>query len=125
MDVTIDRRGDAAVVTLAGRLDLVSAVETKRRLAETVGEGARHLVVDLQGVSFIDSSGLSALVAALKAARQAGGDLRLARPNEQARVILQLTTLDRVLTPFASVEEALRGYDGTTGAGNADRPDGR
>ena len=111
------------MITLVGRLDLVSASTAKRRITDTVAEGARQLVVDLDGVTFIDSSGLSSLVAALKAARQAGGDLRIARPNEQARVILQMTTLDRVLTPFPTVEEALSGYDGQQpDAGHRDLP---
>jgi anti-anti-sigma factor len=124
MNVQVERHGEAtAVITLVGRLDLVSASTAKRRITDTVAEGARQLVVDLDGVTFIDSSGLSSLVAALKAARQAGGDLRIARPNEQARVILQMTTLDRVLTPFPTVEEALRGYDGQQpDAGHRDLP---
>lgn len=100
----------AAVVTLSGRLDLLSAAAVKRQLADLVSAGNRRLVIDLHEVSFIDSSGLSTLVSALKLARQAGGDLRLARPNEQARVLLELTTLDRVLRPFATVEEATSGY---------------
>jgi anti-sigma B factor antagonist len=67
-------------------------------------------VIDLDAVTFIDSSGLGALIGGLKAARQAGGDLRIARPNQQARVILQLTTLERVLKPYTTIEEALSGY---------------
>jgi len=69
-----------------------------------------RLVVDLGAVTFIDSSGFGALIGGLKAARQAGGDLRIARPTNQALVVLKLTSLDRVLRPFASVEEAVAGY---------------
>jgi anti-sigma B factor antagonist len=102
--------GRPAVVHLSGRLDLLSAAEVKRQLAETVSAGHARLVIDLGGVSFIDSSGLGALIGGLKAARVAGGDLRIANPNEQAKVILSLTTLDRVLKAYGSVEEALTGY---------------
>ncbi len=55
----------------------------------------------------MDSSGLGALVASLKRARQAGGDLRIASLTPQVQMVLQLTNLDRVLRPYASVEEAL------------------
>ena len=99
-----------AVVRLTGRLDLLSAANVRKRLGEAVAEGRRHLVVDLGEVTFIDSSGLGALIGALKSARQAGGDLRIARPGEQARVVLELTTLDRVLRPYDTVEEALAGF---------------
>ena len=111
MDVRIeDRNTGAALVRLAGRFDLLSAGEAKQRLSQAVSDGHRNLVVDLGDISFIDSSGLGALIGALKAARLAGGDLRIARPNAQARSVLELTTLNRVLRPYETVEEALAGY---------------
>ena len=111
MHVTLDIAASGpAVVHLAGRLDLLSAGEVKERLAQAVADGHRRLVVDLQDVIFLDSSGLGALISGLKAARVAGGDLRLARAGEQVQLVLRLTTLDRVLRPYPSVEEALVGY---------------
>jgi anti-sigma B factor antagonist len=56
--------------------------------------------------TFLDSSGLGALIAGLKTARQAGGDLRIARPTEAVSLVFTLTNMDRVLRPRASVEEA-------------------
>jgi anti-anti-sigma factor len=108
MELALDIRSDgAAVVRLAGRLDLASAAQVKQELTRAIVEGHRHLVVDLGEVTFIDSSGLGALIGALKAARLQHGDLRIARPAEQARLVLELTTLDRVLRPYPTVEEAL------------------
>src|SRR5580765_2781523 len=106
MEVALEPRTDgAAVVRLSGRLDLVSAAEVRQVLSRAVSDGRRRLVVDLGDVPFIDSSGLGALIGGLKAARQAGGDLRIARPTEQARLVLQLTNLERVLKPYPTVEE--------------------
>ncbi len=111
MDLHVDARNNGvAVVRPAGRLDLLSAVEVKQRLAQEVAAGRPRLVVDLGDTSFIDSSGLGALIGALKEARRAGGDLRLAQLAEQARVLLELTRLNRVLRPYASVEQALEGF---------------
>lgn len=98
------------VVVLSGRLDLLAAADLKSRIQRLVADGWNQLVVDLGGVGFIDSSGLGALIGGLKAARVAGGDFRIARPAEQIRYILQVSTLDRVLTPYPTVEEALAGY---------------
>jgi anti-anti-sigma factor len=110
MEPGLDIRPDgSAVVRLESRLDLLTAGDVKQRLNQAIADGHARLVVDLGDVTFIDSSGLGALIAGLKAARLAGGDLRIARPNAQARLILELTTLDQVLHPFASVEEALAG----------------
>jgi len=58
----------------------------------------------------VDSSGLGALIGGLKTARQADGDLRIAAPTEQVATVLGLTNLDRVLRPFATVEDAVRGW---------------
>ena len=111
MEFGFDAHGNSVgVVVLSGRLDLLAAAELKARLQRLVTDGWNRLVVDLHAVPFIDSSGLGALIGGLKAARVAGGDFRIARPGEQVRYILQVSTLDRVLTPFATVEEALAGY---------------
>jgi anti-anti-sigma factor len=110
MNITVNDQGGVTVVHLGGRLDLLSAADIKRQLVQLVAQGQRRLIVDLNQVAFIDSSGLGALIGGIKAARQVGGDLRIARPNEQVRVILDLTTLHRVLKPYPSVEEALAGY---------------
>jgi anti-anti-sigma factor len=111
MQFSFDPRGPTiGVVFLSGRLDLLVAHSMKAELQRLVGEGWNRLVVDLSAVPFVDSSGLGALIGALKAARLAGGDCRIARPNDQVRYILQVSTLDRVLTPYTSVEDALVGY---------------
>lgn len=96
-----------AVAVLEGRLDLLATLEVRVALQSAVTSGHPRLVVDLHDVPFADSSGLTALVAALRAARIAGGDLRLACPGEQVRSILAITLLDRVLCCHSSVEEAL------------------
>lgn len=111
MEITVaDQQSGVTVVQLKGRLDMLSAAEVKRALGEYVAAGQRRLIVDLAQVAFIDSSGLGALIGGLKAARLAGGDMRIASPTEQAIVTLRLTTLDRVLKPYASLEEALTDY---------------
>jgi anti-anti-sigma factor len=75
-------------------------------VTELVAAGRTRVVIDLSGTEFIDSSGLGALVSCLKKARQAGGDLRVAGPNQQALTVLDLTNLNRVLRPSPSVESA-------------------
>jgi anti-sigma B factor antagonist len=55
----------------------------------------------------MDSSGLGAMINGLKATRQAGGNLRIARPAQQALVVLDLTMMQQILHPYASVEEAI------------------
>lgn len=111
MEIALETRPNGvAIVRPSGRLDLLTAVAIKERLNRAVEDGYGRVVVDLASVTFVDSSGLGALIGGLKAARLAGGDLRLARAGEQVRAILDLTTLNRVLPPFQSVEEAMAGF---------------
>lgn len=107
MDIQVVERSESdAVIVLSGRLDLITAPRIKEQLVHATMSG-RRCVVDMADVTFVDSSGLGALIAGLKAARVQGGDLRIARPADQMRVILELTTLDRVLRPYSTVEEAM------------------
>jgi anti-sigma B factor antagonist len=92
----------------AGRLNMVSAPTLREVVNTAIGEGYARVVVDLSEIEFIDSSGLGALVGCLKSARQAGGDLKIAAPNKQVTMVLQLSNLDRVLKSYASAAEAYR-----------------
>src|SRR5689334_12027009 len=112
MELQYEMRPDAiTIVQVSGRLDLLSAADAKRQITRLIAEGHRRLIVSLAEITFIDSSGLGALIGCLKAARLAGGDLRIAHSTEQAKVILKLTTLNRVLRPYDTIEEALVGYE--------------
>ncbi|MFN3601973.1 MAG: STAS domain-containing protein [Dietzia sp.] len=105
----IREAGTAVVVQPTGRLNMVAAPGLRDQLRDLIEGGSRRVVVDLSATEFIDSSGLGALISGLKAARQAGGDLRIAAPNTQVRSVLKLTRLDRVLTAHESADAAFDG----------------
>jgi len=110
--MNIEEVDHGAYVKLApeGKFNLVSAPPIKARIDDLVAAGQARIVVDLHAVDFIDSSGLGALIGGLKTARQQGGDLRIAAAGEQVRAVLKLTNLDRILAPYATVEEALHDW---------------
>jgi anti-sigma B factor antagonist len=109
LTVEVPRQG-VTIVKASGRLDILSAGDAKQKFADVVSAGQNRLVVDLSQVASMDSSGLSALISGLKAARLVGGDLRIACPSQPVRIVLELTRLDRVLHPYATPEEALADY---------------
>jgi anti-sigma B factor antagonist len=100
---------DVAVIACEGRLNMVAAGSLRTCIEQSVSAGQARVVVDLAAISFIDSSGLGSLIAGLKKARQAGGNLRIAAASEQVLTVLRLTNLDRVLRPHLTVEEATHG----------------
>lgn len=89
-----------------GRLNMVSAPKLRELVSQVIDSGSNRVVVNLAKVSFMDSSGLGALIGCLKAARQSGGDLRIAIVQPQVRMVLELTSMDKILKPHDSVEEA-------------------
>jgi anti-sigma B factor antagonist len=98
------------VVAPSGRLDVAGAPTLKSAIGEAIKNGPPRLVIDMEGVSFVDSTGLGSVIAALKLVRGSKGDLRLAAPNQQVRVVLELTTLDRVFAYYPTVEDALTDF---------------
>lgn len=93
LEVEIVRRGEVTLVAPAGSLDAAAVDQIKRTLAGLIEAGQARLLVDLGNVHYVDSSGLGTLVAAMKRARAAGGDLRLCAPSPVVREILEMTGL--------------------------------
>ena len=110
MDFQETATGSYVVIAPQGKLNLVVAPRLKSRIDALVGEGKAKIVVDLSAVEFIDSSGLGSLIGGLKAARLAGGDVRIAAAGDQVKAVLKLTNLDRILATHDSVEAATRGW---------------
>lgn len=93
-------------LALSGRLNMVTAARVREAIHEAIVANSSNIAVDLSHVSFIDSSGLGALVWGFKAARESGGTLRLINPAEQVALVLELTNMGSTLRTFASVSEA-------------------
>jgi anti-sigma B factor antagonist len=100
--------GGVEVVSLPARLDATAAPEIRKELRAVIDGGRRHLLLDLSAITFMDSSGLSVLVTALKAARAAGGDVSLLHLTPPVQSLLELTRLHRVFSIFDGEDEALR-----------------
>jgi anti-sigma B factor antagonist len=89
------------VIQLSGTLDSSQAGEMRHNVMEQIQSGAQRVVLDLQNVTFIDSSGLGALVMALKAVHASGGEMFLCALGEQPRMLFELTGVDSVFRVFA------------------------
>lgn len=104
--VQIEEREGWAVVRASGDLDMTTGPRLRETVVGVVVGGQPRVVLDLQGVDFIDSTGLGVVVGLLKRTRSQGGDLRLVSTRESLRRILELTTLSQALPLAASVEAA-------------------
>jgi anti-sigma B factor antagonist len=102
----IREEGERVVVALRGDVDLSHSPEARQLLLDQIGRKC-DLIVDLSGVSYIDSSGIASLVEAFQAARRQGSGFALAAVSESALRVLRLARLDKVFPIHASVAEGL------------------
>jgi anti-sigma B factor antagonist len=95
------------VVAASGEIDVATAPALRDRLVELIEGGTTHLVVDLEDVAFIDSTGLGVLVGAARRARSAEGDVRLVCTNSRILKVFSATGLDEVFTIGATPDETV------------------
>lgn len=100
LTVTVDGGPGSArsgpVVKVSGEVDIQTSPILEEHLQRVLGEGHHSLVVDLSEVTFLDSTGLSVLINALKQCQGAGGHLRLESPRPHVRRVFEVTGLSDV-----------------------------
>ena len=98
---------DAFIVSLSGEVDLYTAPEFKQELLELIDNGAKSVIVDLSGTTFIDSTTLGVLVSGVKRLRPSDGRLSLVCSDRSITTTFEITGLDRVFTIHGTRVEAV------------------
>lgn len=106
--ITSNHEGHA-VIAVDGRLTAAGVPALRAAIQNSIDAGQPRIVIDLAATSFVDSSGLGAIIGGLKAARVAGGDLRIAAVPDAVMSVLRLTNLDRVLRAHPTSDAAFDG----------------
>lgn len=102
----MDRRDGAVIASLTGELDLYNAEDVRAALLECCAEEPAVLVIDLEQVTFIDSTALGVLIEARSRMNDRGG-FRLAAPGLETRRALEVSGLDRHFSVHDTVADAL------------------
>ena len=95
------------VMAVAGEIDVYTAPTLREQLSQLVADGHYHLVLDLEEVAFLDSTGLGVLVGGLKRVRAHEGSLALVCSQERILKVFRITGLTKVFPIHASVADAL------------------
>lgn len=106
MEHSIREEGGALIVSFKGDVDLEQSPKAREVLLECVKRGNK-ILVDLSGVSYIDSSGVASLVEAFQVAKKQGKGFALVAVNAAALRVLQLARLDKVFTIHETLADAL------------------
>jgi anti-sigma B factor antagonist len=109
--ISLEKESHAVIVVASGELDAYVEDDLVGIFKETGRE--ERIVVDLTGVSFLDSTALGILVRAVREVGGRGGEIRIVLPGGTARRIFEITTLDRVLPVADSRAQALADLDGS------------
>ncbi|GAB3435269.1 STAS domain-containing protein [Flindersiella endophytica] len=106
LDIQTEISGGSLVIRPIGEIDMATAPQLRRALLRLLASSRRPVVIDMAGVEFIDSSGIGALIAGYQCARQLHRPYGIAAPRPQARKVLSVTALDRVIPVHLTLAEA-------------------
>jgi anti-sigma B factor antagonist len=95
------------VLPLQGEIDLHVSPRISQKLGEIIKQKPSRLVIDLSGVTYIDSSGLAILISAMQDVEEYGGRFSLAGLQENVRTIFETARLDKVFLMYPHVDAAL------------------
>jgi anti-sigma B factor antagonist len=99
-----------AIVKLEGNLDVTAAGQVRRRLYAVIAQGYPNLLLDVEAVGLVDSSGLGVLVSALHRCRTLSGTLCLCQAPESLRMVLDLTSMQKALICFPTLDEGIQQF---------------
>ncbi len=110
-ELNMHRVGDVLVLAPCGKITLGEPTNSLRdTVRELVGHGERKILLDMAGVTYIDSTGLGELVSAYTSVRNQGGQLKLAHLGQRAYDLMKLTKLVTVFEVFDSEEKAISSF---------------
>ncbi len=107
LEFTQETRGNSVIISLKGQLDAITAGTIKPTIEELISARTPYIILNLIDLSLIDSSGVGAIVSLFKRTRAQGGDTKIAHLNKQPREVFHLLRLDKAISIFDSVDQAL------------------
>ena len=110
MDIQKRMEGDVAILSLEGRLDLTSASGLKEASKNVLNNESKKVILNLDKVDFINSSGLGALVSILKEVRNSQGAMKLTNLAPYVKEIFDITQLTNIFEIFSDEKQALSSF---------------
>jgi anti-sigma B factor antagonist len=107
LDLETSKKGDVAIISLRGEIDVYTAPRLRQALIDLVEGGSKDIVVDMDKVDFLDSTGLGVLVGGLKRVKSNDGEMKLVVTQDRIMKIFDITGLAKVFPMFGSLDEAV------------------
>src|SRR5271165_2101944 len=110
LDIRESSREGVDILSLKGRLTVGEASSVREKITAVIGTGTVNVLLNLQHVEYIDSTGLGALVICFTSLKKAGGALKLVNPNKRNVELLLLTKLHTIFEVFADEQDAVNSF---------------
>ena len=110
LSMDTDNTQSVSVMKIKGRIDSDTTPEFEHALLQLLNDKRNKIILNLQGVEFLSSAGLRAMVKALKGAQSGGGDVRLVSVPEPIEGLLLTVGMNQMFKKFPTTEEALVGF---------------
>jgi anti-sigma B factor antagonist len=118
MTIQERRAGDVTILGLAGKLVLYDGEsDFRKKIDELVAAGARKILIDLAGVTYVDSAGIGVMVGKYLSVRRSGGDMKLLHLSTRSLRVMTITHLISVFESYEEEEDALRSFGAGETAG--------
>ena len=108
MEYEIRNQAGVTILNLDGEIDVSHAPRLRKTLTQLIEDNCQRLLIDLTEVVYLDSAGLSVLIAAHRKAQNTGASLGLVGPQQPIRQVFNITGVDKVILIFATLEEGLK-----------------
>ncbi len=105
-----ESRKDVVIIYLKGRLDVHYSSEVENELNKFIEKGKKKLLLSLENVEYLSSSGLRVFIAISRRLKEMGGELKLMKLNETAKKIFKIVELIDMFDIYDSEEEALKSF---------------
>ncbi len=108
MDISEDRKADAVVLALSGKLDATTAKAFENKILTVIDSGAQRLVVDLAQLDYVSSSGLRVFLLAAKRLQATNGKITLCGLQDQIRPVFDLAGFSSIISIYGSRDDAIK-----------------
>ena len=110
LQISVRERGDVTILDVAGELNASGCPALPQQVKQLLALGKRKIAINLEEVTFVDSTGLGSLVASFTSARSHNGALKLFSPNPVVHEAIQMTLLHRVIETHHREADALASF---------------
>lgn len=110
MELSTQHQDEVVIITVKGEIDLYNAKKLSDALEGAHQEGVKNVIIDVENVSYIDSTGIGALIKGKKIFKTAGGDVKLAAVQESIQDVFNRTKLDSIFQYHDTIAAAVADF---------------